>query len=1133
MEGSHILLLDLIYLTLLIKFELLYFMVYSFLKSIFILTLLTVSTFYTSSRAIASLSEHFNGSFSSPDVWLVSNSNPGVSFKSDSINLEANSLRTFPYIRTAYPIIHTDDDTVEFTFKYDSLSVNFGTGLAVTDINPPVGDTLLYPSLFAKYTMFYVWQSANTPYLHIVTFLCPSYEHDCVEGSPLRIYQTLAPDYQSHVVRLHREESTYSLYLDDVLIFSSLPTTRVATDFWFGNPERTNSNGGWSSFSIDYLKVYDSRHEIFPYLSQLDPLWGDHEYDSVAGWAGVDNSGIERWGCALTSATMVLQKYGVKSTADRLIDPGELNSWLKSHNDGYVGMGLLNWIAVSRYVREQHALGLSPTKLEFERSYLPTTPILPSIFDLGGHFVVAHDTQDLNWLINDPNNEGRTSLAMTTPLKSINRFVPSETDLSYMLFTLSPSASGTLRDENGDLITLNWIEEFIEAHGSMSQTPALKVAMLPKPLDGKYYLQVNQPDSAPRGELNVYLYDEQASETDPETFELDSRVIDIEIDYKRAVLAERSSRIVDLSPPSTVTGGQPHDAHLATNNFDFTWDPATDNSEGAVSYEFQSSLDATQVSGVLTTNLWKSQVLESNLIRSSGAPDGKWYWQVRAIDSSGNKSAWSEIWNVTLDHGRPTADLRFPTPSVTSSYFEVSFSERVDPIEATDSANYFLTNWPGAGGSGDLSGHAVVSYDHQTKTARVSFTNPGWYISSEQMWGVQNIHDLAGNLLNPNPTTEYSTAMIPPTLPAPPTTNFLTNSMTQVWSWLEGSDVGSGVAGYSARTYDTQNLRYLNDWLWLGNVLRTTTNLSEGMWSLELKARDRAGNDSLSIMSKTLAVDLTAPVSPILLSPANNGVVKGDTLVNDWTDSPGASNYIYESYHDSEMKTLRFRQEYSVSQKSATQVGDGEIWWRVKARDLAGNESEWSPLFKVTIDNTKPLIFLNAWGSTIDGTASDKVSGVNRVEIKIAKPSQNEIAVQARGTTNWSYTLSEAPLGPYRITVVAYDNAGNVSEEIVKSFVMSPVAHQTGSPTIAGATTKSEPKPPVAKNIANDGRKSIKAKTEQSPKPNSLASLAPAGAVLGESTDMSGDPNHWWLIAGLLATGSLIFVVIFSLARKI
>lgn len=121
-----------------------------------------------------------------------------------------------------------------------------------------------------------------------------------------------------------------------------------------------------------------------------------------------------------------------------------------------------------------------------------------------------------------------------------------------------------------------------------------------------------------------------------------------------------TARLIDEVPPSIPTGGLPNGSYLPTNEFDFTWDASTDDRSGEVTYEFQSSMSPVHVGGVLTTGLWRSGTLPSNVIHSTGAPDGTWYWQVRAKDMAGNFSAWSQVWTVTLDHLTPTSTFSLP-----------------------------------------------------------------------------------------------------------------------------------------------------------------------------------------------------------------------------------------------------------------------------------------------------------------------------------------------------------------------------------------------------------------------------------------------------------------------------------------
>jgi hypothetical protein len=217
-------------------------------------------------RVFAIFQENFNGSFDNPASWTIDNSSPGMNFSSTSLVLTANSTTKFPYIRSASQIIDSNDDTVEYKFRYPDPGLGFGNGIAITDINPPVNTVMLYPSSFAQYSMFYSWQGGGSPYFHIVTFLCPDSNPLCPAGSPTIIYQSALPDTTDHTIKIVRTGSFYTLYLDGNSIFTSAPTSRVATNVWIGHPETTFTSGSWANLEIDYIKSSVNFH---PFLHRL------------------------------------------------------------------------------------------------------------------------------------------------------------------------------------------------------------------------------------------------------------------------------------------------------------------------------------------------------------------------------------------------------------------------------------------------------------------------------------------------------------------------------------------------------------------------------------------------------------------------------------------------------------------------------------------------------------------------------------------------------------------------------------------------------------------------------------------------------------------------------------------------
>lgn len=118
---------------------------------------------------------------------------------------------------------------------------------------------------------------------------------------------------------------------------------------------------------------------------------------------------------------------------------------------------------------------------------------------------------------------------------------------------------------------------------------------------------------------------------------------------------------IDMTPPATPTLESPsNNALINYNSFWFEWNDVS----GAVSYEFRASQSSsTDGSGALNTGVWHgdasgNQPTESRAW-SSGA-NGTWYWQVRAVDAAGNKSAWTTPWKLTIDMTAPTATITSP-----------------------------------------------------------------------------------------------------------------------------------------------------------------------------------------------------------------------------------------------------------------------------------------------------------------------------------------------------------------------------------------------------------------------------------------------------------------------------------------
>lgn len=220
-----------------------------------------------------------------------------------------------------------------------------------------------------------------------------------------------------------------------------------------------------------------------PYLSQFSPEWANEVYDFANKWS--DNPYISHWGCALTSASMVLKYFG-----HSWADPDILNEWLKLQIDGFIRNGLVNWLAISRYT-QQNDSQTSPT-LEYRRLTANNTTLIseleskrPAILKVPGHFIVAKSQTSDSFGINDPAYADRTTFASyNNTFSAISSFKPTQTDLSYILLTLDGDKNIKVFNPNGNEITgFTFTEEPLidDVGGSEKSGETLTVFQYPPP----------------------------------------------------------------------------------------------------------------------------------------------------------------------------------------------------------------------------------------------------------------------------------------------------------------------------------------------------------------------------------------------------------------------------------------------------------------------------------------------------------------------------------------------------------------------------------------------------------------------------------------------------------------------------
>ncbi len=921
-----------------------------FLISFLFVTLFSL-LFVTPRKASAStliLDENFNTSTLANWNVLSGDSSQLVS----DLNLGYLTTYNVNSVQTSYLILRNPlpsmDVGIDIRFRVLGDAFVQGAGIGVTDSylalrNIPVDSTSY---------VFVLWPYNSSGTWGFPVAFCPN--DVCTNSNLSSFLVENASQSGWHTLHVEYKEDKYTFTLDNSSPYTTQSTTRRPKYIWIGNPEIADSSqSGYARIELDYVKS-TLLSSVFPYLSQKDAAWGSKEYDSAGTWAP-GKMGIDRWGCALTSAAMILQHNSVEMPDGGVANPDTLNDWLKAQPDGYVGGGLLNWLAISRLSKQSEEASHSAVSLEYSRTpYDPTALTTPSILGLPGHFVVGTGSTADTIDILDPNDETHTSLTATTSgVQTVGVYTPSHTDLSYMLFVTNAGTTTTLYDEGGSAVPSHIFDESLSDDVDGSATISARLAYVPKPASGNYRLTTTGGD----GSLDVYFYDAGGG-VQRETLPLPSGGHTFSLTYNHDTVGLSTISELDVTPPPVPTLLSPaNGTHIPTAGLVLDWSDETDPS-GPVTYQYRSTWESGSYGPVATGT--------NSYIPAGGSADHTYMWSVQACDSADNCSAWSEPWSLVVDSTPPKVDLSFGPPGPSTTAFTAIYSEPVVEGEATDPANYFLQNWPGEGGSGPLTGHATVAYDRESYTATITFITPGWYISPEQMWGVQGVHDLAGNALATNPYAEYSTPMTSPTAPGSPVTApNPTNLLSQTWNWTGSSDTGSGIKGYWQRMYDALSAP-VGSYAWIGNVLGVSTTLTDGQWKMEVYAEDRAGNTGGVTTSSALTVDTIPPTTPTMLgflSPTVTcgGYTNSKLETVDWSDATdggsGIAGYDYAIDYPFPIGTGRGHwQTFFTASQYRGSLNEGLHTISVRAKDNAGNYSPWSAPCDITYDSIAPTL---------------------------------------------------------------------------------------------------------------------------------------------------------------------------------
>lgn len=265
------------------------------------------------------------------------------------------------------------------------------------------------------------------------------------------------------------------------------------------------------------VPLYTQYQSPYPSITET-ASWANMTYAN--GQNGSCGTTIAGCGCALTSAVMMLRAHGITTTQGQDVNPGTLNTWLKTHN-GYSG-GAINWMKIAEYANNAvKFVGRAGDSAEILTQYLNAgNPTIVNVKAKGNHFLLATHVLSNTYAVRDPSYYNTETLDDVAGIKKFdynNTFLgqrlfvsnPSNTPAYYLHVGLQSPADILVTDSQGRRVGRNpetgeifeeipdstYISEtYDNQEGSVLQAHEWKSVYIPSPTVGTYTIHVRGTD---------------------------------------------------------------------------------------------------------------------------------------------------------------------------------------------------------------------------------------------------------------------------------------------------------------------------------------------------------------------------------------------------------------------------------------------------------------------------------------------------------------------------------------------------------------------------------------------------------------------------------------------------------------
>lgn len=419
-------------------------------------------------------------------------------------------------------------------------------------------------------------------------------------------------------------------------------------------------------------------------------------------------------------------------------------------------------------------------------------------------------------------------------------------------------------------------------------------------------------------------------------------------------------------------------------------------------------------------------------------PEKVYYWRVRAYNVSNEAGAWSASRKITID-------ISPPLPPVLKAPADNSAARGTPTFSWNPSASAYRYRF-----AYDDSPNCPSPVYTSSELSTTSHKPPAMPLGTFH-WCVR-ARDLAGNWSGWNPPRTVTILPLIPVAPAlaSPPAGAITSDVTPTFTWNPVPDGNR----YEIQIDETSNFALplaqtqtgaVGALTYTATALQTAAPSKTYYWRVRaINVNNEYGKWSIG---RKLVIDVTPPLPPVPRSPSDNIEARGTPLYT-WVSSVSAVGYQYQydNLVDFSSPDYTSPELVSPSHKPPDQP-PGIYYWRVRAKDAAGNWSPWSAHRKITIlplIPVAPVLVSPANGLVIDiNTVTFTWNAVpygNTYEIHIAADAAFTQNLRSRitGTGGLAATFGSFSIGKYywRVRAINVNNEAG-AWSLYRNFTIS------------------------------------------------------------------------------------------------